>query len=108
MRRTMLVAPLAALGLSLGACAADRYGHNDNDTLERAGTGAAIGAAAGAGVGAVVGGVSPIEGAAAGAVAGGVIGAATANDRRWYRDDRGYCFYVHDGRRIYDYDRRDC
>jgi hypothetical protein len=50
--------------------------------------------------------VTPVEGAAVGAVAGAAIGAAAANDRRWYRDNRGYCYYV-DGRgdRIYDYNR---
>jgi hypothetical protein len=53
MRKPILTAMLGAAGLSLGACATDRYGYNDNDRLERAAAGAAIGAAAGAGVGAV-------------------------------------------------------
>lgn len=107
MRSSTLLGAALAAGLSLSACATDRYGYRDNDTLERTATGAAIGAAAGAGVGAVVGGVSPVEGAAAGAVIGGVAGAISSNDRRWYRDTRGYCFYVNDrGERIYDYDRR--
>lgn len=108
MRTSILLAPIAVAGLSLGACASDPYGYDDNRQLERAAGGAAIGAAGGAAVGAVVDGVSVGEGAAVGAVAGGAIGAVTANDRRWYRDDRGYCFYMRDGRRIYDYDRRDC
>lgn len=110
MRKSILLAPLAAAGLTLGACATDRYGyHNrDNDQLERAAAGAAIGAAAGA-AGAAVIDEDPIAGAAVGAVAGGAIGAATANDRDWYRDGYGYCYYItRDGRRIYDYDRRDC
>ena len=108
MRYTMLTAMLGAATLSLGACATDRYGYNDNRQLERAAAGAAIGAAAGAGIGAVTD-LEIEEGAAIGAVAGGVIGAATANDRRWYRDNRGYCYYVDRyDRRIYDYDRRSC
>ena len=107
MRKSAIFGVAAAATLSLGACATDRYGYDDNRQLERAATGAAIGGAVGAGVGAVVGGVSPIEGAAAGAVVGGVAGAVSGNDRRWYRDTRGYCFYVNErGDRIYDYDRR--
>jgi hypothetical protein len=99
---------LGAASLSLGACATDRYGHNDNDRLERAAVGAAIGAAAGAGVGAATD-VGVAEGAAVGAVAGGAIGAVTASDRDWYRDGQGYCYYLDRyDRRIYDYDRRDC
>ncbi len=111
MRKSAMFGMIAAAGLTLGACATDRYGdrygHRDNNQLERAAAGAAIGAAAGAAVGATTS-VEIEEGAAAGAVIGGVVGAATANNRRWYRDNRGYCFYVDDGRRIYDYDRRDC
>jgi outer membrane lipoprotein SlyB len=97
----------------------DRYGNryydSDGDGVaERAVTGAAVGAAGGAAVGAIVPGISPVEGAVAGAVAGGIIGAATADDRRtsgremrWYRDSRGYCYYVNDlGQRIYDYNVR--
>ncbi len=84
---------------SLGACAEYR----ENDTLRSAGRGAAIGAAGGAAVGAVVGGVNPVEGAVAGALAGGAVGAVTAEDRKWIRDDQGYCYYIDkDGQRIYD------
>ena len=107
MRKSGILGVALAATMSLGACATDRYGYDNNDQLERAATGAAIGAAAGAGVGAVVGGVSPVEGAVAGAVVGGAAGALTSNDRRWYRDARGYCYYVNDrGDRMYDYDRR--
>ncbi|MFM7027684.1 MAG: hypothetical protein ACKOXK_03275 [Chakrabartia sp.] len=84
---------------TLGACAEYR----DNDTLRSAGRAAAIGAAGGAAVGAVVGGVNPVEGAVAGGLAGGAIGAVTAKDRKWLRDDQGYCYYVNsDGQRVYD------
>jgi hypothetical protein len=88
-----LVAILMASSLSLGACATDPYA---DDTLARAGTGAAIGAAGGAAVGAVVGGLSPIEGAAIGAAVGGLAGAVWAdrdNDGRadgYYRDGQYY------------------
>jgi uncharacterized protein YcfJ len=106
--RALTLAALCGCSLAMTACAStDRYGYSDNNNnrLERAGTGAAIGAAAGAGVGAVVDGVSPVEGAVAGAVVGGVVGAVTDNngDRRWYRDDRNNCYYLdRDGRRVYD------
>lgn len=93
---------VAFAALSLGACSEYR----NSDTLRGAGRGAAIGAAGGAAVGAVVGGVNPIEGAVAGAVAGGAVGAVTAKDRRWSRDDQGYCYYINDrGDRVYDRDR---
>ncbi len=100
MRKSAMM--ILAASVSLGACSS-----YDNDRqLGRIGTGAAIGAAGGAAVGAVVDGVSPVEGAAAGAVAGAVVGAVT-NNRNWQRDNRGNCYYVNDGRRVYDYDR-DC
>src|SRR5690554_1850643 len=106
--RTLSISVICGCSLALAACSTtDRYGYErDNRGLERAATGAAIGGAVGAGVGAVVDGVSPVEGAVAGAVVGGVAGAVTGNDRRWYRDNRGDCYYVDDGRRVYDYGRR--
>ncbi|HEV2746525.1 MAG TPA: DUF3482 domain-containing protein [Allosphingosinicella sp.] len=113
MRNTGMIGLALAASLSMAACTTyDRYGYDDryhDRTLGRTAAGAALGAAAGAGVGAVVGGVGVGEGAAVGAVAGGLIGAATAdNDRRWYRDDYGRCFYVdRDGYRRYD-DRVRC
>lgn len=110
MRKPFMIAILSAASLSVGACATDRYGErSDNDRqIGRAAAGAAIGAAAGAAVGAAVGGVGVGEGAAVGAVAGGVIGAATTpRDGRWYRDNRGDCYFVDErGERIYDYGRR--
>lgn len=112
MRKSALFGLTVAASMSLGACATnDRYGDgygHQNQGVQRAATGAAIGGAAGAALGAVVGGISPVEGAIAGAVAGGVIGAVTDNNgRKWYRDTRGYCFYVNDrGERIYNYDAR--
>ena len=47
-----------------------------------------------------------MEGAVAGAVLGGVLG-AVINNRQYYRDTRGYCYYVDSqGRPIYDYNTR--
>jgi hypothetical protein len=73
------------------------YGYNDpyynNTQASRAATGAAVGALGGAAVGAVVPGVSPIAGAVAGAVLGGVLG-SVINGRQYYRETRGYCYYV--------------
>jgi hypothetical protein len=96
-RKSLLVAA-AASTLSLGACATTH--------ARRAATGAAIGAAGGAVLGAVVPGVSTVEGAVAGAVLGGVAG-AVIKGRQYYRDTRGYCYYVDQyGRPIYDYNVR--
>ena len=68
--------------------------------------GAAIGAATGAVAGAVLPGVSAGQGAIAGAILGGVLG-ATVNGRQYYRDTRGYCYYVDQyGRPVYDYNTR--
>src|ERR687898_618991 len=78
-----------ALAASLSACATNPYGYNDpyygnnNDQTRRAATGAALGAAGGAALGAVVGG------------------------KQYYRDTRGYCYYVDQyGRPVYDYNTR--
>jgi hypothetical protein len=68
--------------------------------------GAAIGAATGAVAGAVLPGVKPGTGALAGAILGGVLG-ATVNGRQYYRDTRGYCYYVDQyGQPHYSYDIR--
>lgn len=102
MRKAGMLAILTAGAISLAGCST--YG-NDRQ-LRDAGTGAAIGAAAGAGIGAVTGG-SVVGGAVAGGVVGGAVGALTSENRRWYRDNRGYCYYTNDrGERIYDYNRR--
>jgi hypothetical protein len=72
----------------------------------RIATGAAVGAATGAVAGAILPGVSPVGGAIAGAVLGGVLG-ATVNGRQYYRDTRGYCYYVDQyGRPHYNYNTR--
>lgn len=96
---SMLAVPL------LSACATDPYtGRPDIGT--RIGGGALVGTVVGGLAGAALGGHA-ITGAAAGMVAGGAIGAATTavgNGRRYYRDSRGYCYYVdQSGQPRYDY-----
>ena len=72
----------------------------------RIATGAAIGAVGGAVAGAVLPGISPVGGAVAGAVLGGVLGAVVGG-RQYYRDTRGYCYYVDQyGNPHYNYDVR--
>ena len=107
MKRILLASTLA---VSLSACATNPYGYNDpyygNRDTQRAATGAAIGGAAGAAIGAVVPGINPLTGAVAGAILGGVAG-AVIKGRQYYRDTRGYCYYVDQyGNPIYDYNTR--
>jgi hypothetical protein len=71
----------------------DQYGYYHDNRTGRVVTGAAVGAATGAIAGAVLPGLRPGTGALAGAVLGGVLG-ATVNGRQYYRDTRGYCYYV--------------
>lgn len=109
MKKLALTAALAS-ALSLSACATNPYGYNDpygnNDQTRRAATGAAAGAVGGAILGAVVPGVSTVEGAVAGGIAGAVLG-AVVRGRQYYRDTRGYCYYVDQyGRPVYDYNTR--
>jgi uncharacterized protein YcfJ len=69
-----------------------------------------IGSAAGAAIGAVAGGATgagAFQGAALGAIAGGAVGALVpgriVEGRQYYRDTRGYCYYVDkNGRPQYD------
>lgn len=105
MKHAMMTAALAA-GLTLTGCATNDPYYGSNPQARGAVTGGAIGAATGAAVGAVVGGVSPVEGAIAGGIAGAVLG-AVINNKQYYRDTRGYCYYVDQyGRPIYDYNVR--
>ncbi len=122
MKRLALTAAVAgAIGLT--GCATNPYGYNDpygynspygynqpynndNGQLGRAAAGAAIGGAAGAVGGAVLPGVSTGEGAIAGAILGGVLG-AVINGHQYYRDTRGYCYYVDQyGQPHYNYNVR--
>src|SRR3954469_19809618 len=125
MRKLGLAAALAA-SVAVTGCATypnqygyDPYGYNNgyynnsynngyanNGTAGRVAGGAAAGAVGGAIAGAVIPGVSVGQGAIAGAILGGVLG-ATVNGRQYYRDTRGYCYYVDQyGQPHYDYNTR--
>ena len=114
MKRLAITGALAA-SIAVSGCATNPYGYGYNDPYYnggqssqagRAATGAAAGAVAGGVLGAVVPGVSTVEGAVAGAVLGGVLG-AVVKGRQYYRDTRGYCYYVDQyGNPIYDYNTR--
>jgi hypothetical protein len=105
MKRLVLASAIAS-SVALSGCATNPYGYNGDPQARRAVTGAAIGGASGAVVGAVVPGVNPVTGAVVGAVLGGVIG-AVVKGKQYYRDTRGYCYYVDQyGNPIYDYNVR--
>jgi hypothetical protein len=93
-KQTILTA--APLAIMLCSCATGPYGGGTN-----AGKRTVYGASAGAAVGAVAGTAligDPVSGAAMGAVAGGTLGALikgpVIHGRQYYRDTRGYCYYV--------------
>jgi hypothetical protein len=80
-------------------------GYYGNSQGANVATGAAIGAVGGAIVGHATG-IGTAGGAIAGAVLGGVLG-ASVNGRQYYRDTRGYCYYVDQyGNPHYSYDIR--
>jgi hypothetical protein len=90
----------------LAACTTDPYTGRP-DLGSRITAGVLIGAAAGALGGQAVG-VNPVAGAAAGMIAGGAVGAATNSNnpkrRHYYKDTRGYCYYMDKaGQPKYDY-----
>ena len=99
MRYVMLTAVAGSLLVS-GCATGNRTGNN-----------AVRGAAIGTGIGALAGGVigggtgGAMAGAAVGAVAGGAAGALITKQqpRAYYRDTRGYCYYVdRNGKPTYD------
>jgi hypothetical protein len=122
MRKLGLAAALAAT-VAVSGCATypnqygydPYYGNNGYNQQQgyaydsqgrRIATGAVGGAVAGGIAGAVIPGVSVGQGALAGAVLGGILG-ATVNGRQYYRDTRGYCYYVDQyGQPHYSYDIR--
>ena len=114
-KRLGITAAIAASMAVTGCATSPGYGYNDpyynNGGYRDPQTGnvvggAAIGAATGAVAGAVLPGVKPGTGAVAGAILGGVLG-AVINNRQYYRDTRGYCYYVDQyGRPVYDYNTR--
>ena len=116
MKRLAITAALATSIAVSGCATSNPYGYNDpyynngygtnQNQAGRAATGAAVGAVGGAVLGKVIPGVSTTQGAIAGAVLGGVLG-AVVNNRQYYRDTRGYCYYVDQyGNPIYDYNTR--
>ena len=81
-------------------------GYTYDSQGRRIATGAAVGAVGGAVAGAVLPGISPVGGAVAGAILGGVLG-ATVGGKQYYRDTRGYCYYVDQyGQPHYNYNVR--
>ena len=123
MRKFGLVAALAA-SVAVTGCATypnqygyDPYGYNNgyynngyynqgySNPNANVAAGAAVGAVGGAIASKALGG-SAVGGAVAGAVLGGVLG-AVVNNRQYYRDTRGYCYYVDQyGQPHYSYDVR--
>lgn len=57
------------------------------------GTGAVIGAGAGALAGSILPGIGTGAGAVVGGILGGAVG-AIVNGHQYYRDTRGYCYFV--------------
>ena len=86
----LLVSAAVASSLALGACTTDPY---RDHVVASGATGAVIGAGAGAIAGSVIPGIGTGAGAAVGGVLGGMVG-AIVGDRQYYRDTRGYCYYV--------------
>ena len=117
MKKIALAAALASVSLAGCATYPNQYGYDPyyqqgygspygNRQAGNVVGGAAAGAVGGAIAGAVIPGVSTTEGAIAGAVLGGVLG-AVVNNRQYYRDTRGYCYYVDQyGQPHYDYQVR--
>jgi hypothetical protein len=115
MRKYLGITAALAASVAVSGCATQNpYGYNDpyynngynNPQGRNVVRGAVGGAVAGGVAGAVIPGLSVGEGALAGAVLGGVLG-AVIKGRQYYRDTRGYCYYVDQyGRPIYDYNTR--
>lgn len=98
-----LLSAAVATSLALGGCATTY-------PQDRQAVGTVTGMAIGAGIGAVAGSVIPGIGTGAGAAVGGMLGGvvgAVVNGRQYYRDTRGYCYYVdQNGQPHYNYDVR--
>jgi len=101
--KRLLISAAAMSSLALGGCATNPQ--NDHMIASEA-TGAAIGAGAGAVAGSILPGIGTGAGAVAGAVLGGVVGAVIGG-HQYYRDTRGYCYYVDQyGQPHYNYNVR--
>lgn len=94
MKQALVLAVFAPAAL-LSGCATGPYGRADVGTRTTAGlvVGGALGALAGHAIG-----LDPVSGAAIGMVAGGTAGylvkGPVIHNRQYYRDSRGYCYYV--------------
>ena len=98
--KRLLISAAVASSLALGGCTTDPY---RDHVVASGATGAAIGAGAGALAGSVIPGLGTGAGAAVGGVLGGMVG-AIIGDRQYYRDNRGYCYYIdHYGQPHYNY-----
>ena len=101
--KRLLVGAAALSSLAIGACTSDPY---RDHVVASGATGAVIGAGVGAVAGSVIPGIGTGAGAAVGGVLGGTIG-AIVGDRQYYRDTRGYCYYVDQNRQVhYNYQVR--
>ena len=98
--KQLFISAAVASSLALTGCASDPY---RDHVVASGATGAAIGAGAGAIAGSVLPGIGTGAGAVAGAVLGGAVG-AIIGDHQYYRDSRGYCYYVdRNGQAHYNY-----
>lgn len=102
MNKFILTVAVASI-LPLSACSTYNDPYRTNSSQGgRVATGAVGGAVLGGVAGAIIPGVSTVEGAIAGGIVGAVLG-AVVNNRQYYRDTQGYCYYVDQyGRPIYD------
>lgn len=88
--KRLLISAAAVSSLALGGCTTDSY---RDHVVASGATGAVIGAGAGALAGSVLPGIGTGAGAVVGGALGGMVG-AIIGDRQYYRDTRGYCYYV--------------
>jgi len=87
--------PALTSALLLGGCATDPYGRSSVESR------AMIGVLAGGALGALAGhavGMDPVTGAAAGMALGGAAGVLikgpVIQGRQYYKDSRGFCYYI--------------
>jgi uncharacterized protein YcfJ len=88
--KRLLISAAAVSSLALSGCAVDPA---RDHVVASGATGAAIGAGAGALAGSVLPGIGTGAGAVVGAVVGGTAGLIIGG-HQYYRDTRGYCYYV--------------
>ena len=101
--KRLLLSAVAVSSLAIGGCTSDPY---RDHVVASGAAGAVIGAGAGAIAGSVIPGIGTGAGAAVGGVLGGMVG-AIVGDRQYYRDTRGYCYYVDQHHQVhYDYQVR--